>query len=63
MFRAEWLRHRIVRLRDSKETDRHRLAYLRKLFLTLDQYEGIEEVRQFRETVILAAEREDRKAP
>lgn len=63
MFRAEWLRHRIVRLKDPEQSDRHRLAYLRKLFLQIDQYEGVEEVREFRQSVILAVEREDRNMP
>jgi len=63
VFRAEWLRHRIVKQKDPEQNDRHRLAYLRKLFLMLDQYEGIEEVQQFRKQVILAAERKDRKKP
>ena len=63
VFRAEWLRHRIVKQKDPEQTDRHRLAYLRKLFLLLDQYEGIEEVQQFKQTVILAAERKDRNKP
>lgn len=48
IFRAEWLRHRLVKHDDPEATDRHRMAYLRKLFLNLDQHEGVDEVRQFR---------------
>jgi transcriptional regulator with XRE-family HTH domain len=63
VFRAEWLRHRIAKQKDPDQTDRHRLAYLRKLFLGLDQYQGVEEVREFRSQVILAVESKDRKKP
>jgi len=61
LFRAEWLRHRLVKLKDPKQNDRHRLAYLRRLFLSLDQHEGIDEVQQFKQTVIRATESQDRK--
>ncbi len=47
VFRAEWLRHRLVKLRNPEESDRHRLAYVRKLFTLLDRHEGIEEVLEF----------------
>ena len=49
VFRAEWLRHRVAVKLDPADPDRHRLAYLRKLFLHLDQHEGIEEVREFKQ--------------
>ena len=52
VFRAEWLRHRIVQARDASDPDRHRLAYPRKLFLHLDQHEGMEEVREFKQTAL-----------
>jgi hypothetical protein len=59
IFRAEWLKHRIARRLAPDRDDRHRLDYLRKLYLHLDQYEGIEEIREFKQTVLrsLAAER------
>ena len=58
IFRAEWLRHRVVRQAEPANEDRHRLHYLRKLFQQLDQHEGIEEVQEFKKTAmrILAAE-------
>ena len=61
VFRAEWLRHRLVRLRDPEQKDRHRLAYVRKLFLLLDRHEGIEEIQEFKQTVMRATETQDRK--
>jgi tetratricopeptide (TPR) repeat protein len=63
VFRAEWLRHRLVKLRDPEQSDRHRLAYVRKLFLMLDRHEGIEEVLEFKQTVMRATESQDRKKP
>ncbi len=63
VFRAEWLRHRLVKLRDPEQSDRHRLAYVRKLFMLLDRHEGIEEVLEFKQTVLRATERQDRKKP
>ena len=52
IFRAEWLRHRIAREIRPDEPDRHRLGSLRKLYLHLDQHEGIEEVQTFKRTVM-----------
>ena len=63
VFRAEWLRHRLVKLRDPGQGDRHRLAYVRKLFLQLDRHEGIEEVLEFKRTVMRATDSHDRKKP
>ena len=63
VFRAEWLRHRLVKLRNPEESDRHRLAYVRKLFMLLDRHEGIEEVLEFKQTVMRATEVQDRKKP
>ena len=63
VFRAEWLRHRLVKLRDPEQNDRHRLAYVRKLFLLLDQHEGIEEVQEFKQTVMRVTGSQDRKKP
>jgi len=57
VFRAEWLRHRIVKSKDPKDVDRHRLAFLRKLLLLLDQHDGIEDVQEFKQTVLRASER------
>lgn len=63
VFRAEWLRHRIQRRTRPSHADRHRLAFLRKLFLHLDQHEGIEEIRAFKDGILRAAESENRKKP
>jgi transcriptional regulator with XRE-family HTH domain len=52
IFRAEWLLHLIVKEADPDNGDRHRLHYLRKLFLHLDQYEGIEEIQEFKRTAL-----------
>lgn len=61
VFRAEWLRHRLVKLRNPERNDRHRLAYVRKLFQLLDRHEGVEEVLEFKQMVMLATESQDRK--
>ncbi len=62
VFRAEWLQHRIGERARPGRPDRHRLHFLRKLFHQLDQHEGIEEVREFRETALRSLD-EDRHAP
>lgn len=47
-FRAEWLRH-LVRLRQRPEDpDRHRVAYLRRLYVRLEDHRGIEEIGEFK---------------
>ena len=51
IFRAEWLRHRVAVTRSPGDTDRHRMAYLRKLYLHLDQHEGIDEVQEFKSKI------------
>ena len=47
-FRAEWLRHAVQRHRDPADPDRHRLAYLKKLYTRIDEHGGVEEVREFK---------------
>ncbi len=47
-FRAEWLRHRIVLAHNPTDADRHRLAYLRRLYTRLETHRGIGEVVEFR---------------
>jgi transcriptional regulator with XRE-family HTH domain len=59
IFRAEWLRHRIARELRPEDPDRGRLARLRKLYLHLDQHEGIEEVRSFKQTLMRTLPIED----
>ena len=58
IFRGEWLRHLVVRAEDPPREDRGRLTYLRKLFMQLDQHEGIDEIQEFRQTAMrsMAAE-------
>lgn len=46
-FRAEWLRHQVQRSRDPSDTDRHRVAYLRRLYTRLDQHRGVPEIQEF----------------
>jgi len=61
IFRAEWARHLISRRRRPGVADRHRLLYLRKLYLHLDQFEGIEEIQEFKKTALRTLAAEDRK--
>ena len=60
IFRAEWLRYKVVRAREPANPDRHRVHYMRKLFLHLDQYEGIDEVQEFKRTAMRALAAEER---
>ncbi|HXV75930.1 MAG TPA: helix-turn-helix transcriptional regulator [Candidatus Polarisedimenticolaceae bacterium] len=52
IFRAEWLQHNIARSTRPDDPDRLRIARLRKLYLHLDQHEGIEEVQVFKRTIM-----------
>ena len=61
IFRAEWLNHLVARRRDPQTLDRHRLHYLRQLFVHLDQYEGIEEVQAFKKTALRKLTSDERK--
>jgi tetratricopeptide (TPR) repeat protein len=56
IFRGEWLRHQVARANDPSRSDRARLAYLKKLFMQLDQHEGIDEIQEFRRTAMRSAE-------
>jgi len=47
-FRAEWLRHLVQRQLRPEEPDRHRLAYLKRLYVQLEQHHGVEEIGQFK---------------
>jgi transcriptional regulator with XRE-family HTH domain len=53
VFRAEWLRHRVVE-RTAGAADGPRLETLRKLLLQLDQHEGIEEIQEFKQSLLRA---------
>ena len=61
VFRAEWLRHLVVRHVAPNKADSARLAYLRKLFMQLDQHEGVDEIQEFRRTAMRAMSAEDGK--
>jgi tetratricopeptide (TPR) repeat protein len=47
-FRAEWLRHLVHHERNPGEPDRHRIAYLKKLYVQLEEHRGVEEIQQFK---------------
>jgi tetratricopeptide (TPR) repeat protein len=47
-FRAEWLRHLVCRRRRPGDPDRHRVAYLKKLFVRLEEHRGIDEIAEFK---------------
>jgi transcriptional regulator with XRE-family HTH domain len=47
-FRAEWLRHVVHRQTRPGESDRHRVAYLKRLYVKLEEHRGVEEIRQFK---------------
>ena len=63
IFRAEWLRYRVQREQASATSDVERLDRLRKLFLLLDQHEGIEEIQEFKKTANRRLTAEDGKKP
>jgi len=52
IFRAEWLLHRLNRRIKPDDADRRRLAQLHKLFLELDQHEGIDEIQEYKAVVL-----------
>jgi tetratricopeptide (TPR) repeat protein len=54
VFRAEWLRHRIVRRESPDASDASRVHLLEQLFRQLDQHEGIDEIVEFRDTILRA---------
>ncbi len=48
-FRGEWLKHRIQLKRDPSDPDRHRVAYLKRLFTRLEEHRGVTEVQEFKQ--------------
>lgn len=52
IFRGEWLRHRIAKRKDPGDDDRHRIAYLRRLYVRVQEHRGIDAIREFREAVL-----------
>jgi transcriptional regulator with XRE-family HTH domain/Tfp pilus assembly protein PilF len=56
VFRAEWLRHHVAcRLRPDEPTEA-RVSLLRELFRQLDEHEGVDEIVEFKNTVLRAPE-------
>lgn len=49
-FRAEWLRHLVHRSTRPADSDRHRVAFLKKLYARLDQHRGVDEINEFERT-------------
>jgi len=47
-FRAEWLHHQAQIRRRPEDPDRHRVAYLRRLYARLEDHRGIAEIREFK---------------
>ena len=47
-FRAEWLRHRVQLRSKPEDPDRHRVAYLRRLYARLEDHRGIPEIQEFK---------------
>jgi tetratricopeptide (TPR) repeat protein len=47
-FRSEWLRHLVNQRQEPSDPDRHRVAYLRRLFVRIEEHRGIEEVQEFK---------------
>ena len=52
VFRAEWLRHRVAGANGLERPDRERIALLKELFLQLDEHEGVDEIVEFKQTVL-----------
>jgi tetratricopeptide (TPR) repeat protein len=52
VFRAEWLRHRVARRIRPGDPDSQRVVLLRELFRRLDEHEGIDEIVEFKKSVL-----------
>ncbi|MCP3981304.1 MAG: helix-turn-helix domain-containing protein [bacterium] len=59
VFRAEWLLHRLARRTGDASGERHRLAHLRRLYANLHAHGGVEEVREYRHTILDSDGHED----
>jgi hypothetical protein len=57
VFRAEWLRQRVVETRGPGEIDPRRLNLLKSLYIHLRQHESIEEIQEFRRRFDIAGGR------
>jgi tetratricopeptide (TPR) repeat protein len=60
IFCSEWLKHLVLLRSHPDRPDTQRLRYLRRLYLHLDQHEGVEEIQQFKETALRSWTREGR---
>lgn len=60
-FRAEWLLHCIVRRRTPEDPDRHRLAYLRKLYPRVKEHKTVPAILEFKRDVLDRAGDQDRE--
>jgi transcriptional regulator with XRE-family HTH domain len=47
-FRAEWLHHQVQLRCRPEDPDRHRVAYLRRLYARLEDHRGIAEIQEFK---------------
>lgn len=52
IFLGEWLRHQIAGRRPAQPADRHRVAFLKRLYFRVQEHTGIDGVREFRETFL-----------
>ncbi|MCP3978772.1 MAG: helix-turn-helix domain-containing protein [bacterium] len=52
IFRAEWLRHRVVMARSPKSADARRMAYLRKLYPQIKEHRGLRVVQEYEKAVV-----------
>ena len=52
VFRAEWLWYKIERQTEPGSEDARRLSFLKDLFEQLDEHEGIEEIQEFRDSIL-----------
>ncbi len=54
VFRAEWLRHLIVQKTKPKSSDRHRLAFLRKLYNQVREHHGLKVIKEYEAAILNA---------
>ena len=47
------IKHRVARQRDPTTPDRHRVAFLKRLLVRVDVYNQIEEIRAFRNSIVV----------
>jgi len=57
MFCAEWLRYRVARLTRPDDSPAGQLRRLHELFQRLDEHEGVDEIVEYKRTILRAIER------